>query len=200
MARDRYESPLSTRYASKEMQYIFSPDKKFRTWRRLWIALAETEKELGLRLVLWRELFHMTALVGFNGNPVTASGRVATRKATAQPYDMDTAAGTNNEGSLVFGYGLEDTDHLTGGANIFNGQNSVLWNNIRDAYATEIRQMYQTLRSAGTIAFDTIESRYEAHQAVWPEAIWAEDAWFKYIDPLINPDPGKEPTAVYLHN
>lgn len=45
---DRYQSPLSERYASKEMQYIFSPDKKFRTWRRLWIALAETEKELGL--------------------------------------------------------------------------------------------------------------------------------------------------------
>ena len=45
---DRYVSPLSERYASKEMQYIFSPDKKFRTWRRLWIALAETEKKLGL--------------------------------------------------------------------------------------------------------------------------------------------------------
>ncbi|MCI9103888.1 MAG: adenylosuccinate lyase [Lachnospiraceae bacterium] len=45
---DRYVSPLSERYASREMQYIFSPDKKFKTWRKLWIALAETEKELGL--------------------------------------------------------------------------------------------------------------------------------------------------------
>ena len=45
---DKYVSPLSERYASKEMQYIFSPDMKFKTWRKLWIALAETEKELGL--------------------------------------------------------------------------------------------------------------------------------------------------------
>ncbi len=50
MSNDRYTSPLSERYASKEMQYIFSPEKKFRTWRRLWIALAETEKELGLNI------------------------------------------------------------------------------------------------------------------------------------------------------
>lgn len=48
MNHDIYESPLAKRYASKEMQYIFSPDKKFKTWRKLWIALAESEKELGL--------------------------------------------------------------------------------------------------------------------------------------------------------
>lgn len=48
MATDRYTSPLSERYASKEMQYIYSPDFKFKTWRKLWIALAEAEKELGL--------------------------------------------------------------------------------------------------------------------------------------------------------
>ena len=50
MSYDRYVSPLSERYASKAMQYVFSPDKKFKTWRRLWIALAETEKELGLSI------------------------------------------------------------------------------------------------------------------------------------------------------
>ncbi len=48
--KDTYESPLSSRYADKEMKYLFSPDKKFRTWRRLWIALAESEKELGLNI------------------------------------------------------------------------------------------------------------------------------------------------------
>lgn len=48
MANDTYTSPFSARYASKEMQYVFSPDFKFKTWRKLWIALAEAEKELGL--------------------------------------------------------------------------------------------------------------------------------------------------------
>ena len=46
--KTNYTSPLSERYPSKEMQYLFSPEKKFRTWRRLWIALAEAEQELGL--------------------------------------------------------------------------------------------------------------------------------------------------------
>lgn len=50
MSTDRYQTPLAERYASREMQYIFSPDKKFRTWRALWIALAEAEKELGLNI------------------------------------------------------------------------------------------------------------------------------------------------------
>ena len=50
MQTDTYNSPFNARYASKEMQYIFSQDKKFTTWRKLWIALAESEKELGLNI------------------------------------------------------------------------------------------------------------------------------------------------------
>ena len=50
MSTDRYTSPFCERYASKEMQYIFSPDMKFKTWRKLWIALAESEMELGLNI------------------------------------------------------------------------------------------------------------------------------------------------------
>ena len=48
MNKSTYETPLNSRYASAEMQYIFSPDRKFTTWRRLWVALAESEMELGL--------------------------------------------------------------------------------------------------------------------------------------------------------
>lgn len=48
--KNTYESPFNSRYASKEMQELFSPDMKFKTWRRLWIALAEAEKELGLNI------------------------------------------------------------------------------------------------------------------------------------------------------
>ena len=153
---------------------------------------------------IFTELFLMVdsraknLFIGFNGSAVTAENRIATRKATAQPYDMDTAIGTNNEGSLVFGYSLEDTDHTLGGSNIFNGQDSVLWNNVRDAFPAEIIQMYQRLRSVGTLSYNTIEQRYEDHQSKWPEAVWNEDAWFKYILPLTSPDPGKGATAMYL--
>ena len=153
---------------------------------------------------IFTELFLMVdsraknLFIGFNGSPVTVAGRHAVRKATAQPYDMDTAIGTNNEGTLAFGYSLEDTDYLPGHHKIFNGQESVLWCNIRDAFEKEIRQMYQTLRSNGIISYANIEKRFEDHQIKWPEAIWIEDSRFKYIDPYLNPEEGKEPNASYL--
>ncbi len=73
---DRYVSPLSERYASREMQYIFSPDMKFKTWRRLWIALAETEKELGL---------------SENGKPVITDEQIEELKAHAEDINYDVA-------------------------------------------------------------------------------------------------------------
>lgn len=73
---DRYQSPLSERYASKEMQYIFSPDMKFRTWRKLWIALAETEKELGLCQ---------------NGKPVISDEQIEELKAHAEDINYEVA-------------------------------------------------------------------------------------------------------------
>ena len=106
------------------------------------------------------------------------------------PYDMDTAIGINNEGDLVFSYNLEDTDQTGTGADVFNGQDSVIWNNIRMAFADELKAMYQSLRSNGKLSYDLIEQAFEEHQAKWPEAIFNEDAWFKYIDPLIDDGDG----------
>lgn len=77
MSKDKYESPLCERYASKEMQYIFSPDMKFKTWRKLWIALAETEKELGLK--------------DENGNPRITDEQIEELKAHADDINYDVA-------------------------------------------------------------------------------------------------------------
>ena len=76
MATDRYTSPLSERYASREMQFIFSQDKKFRTWRKLWIALAETEMELGL---------------SENGKPVITQEMIDELKSHAEDINYDVA-------------------------------------------------------------------------------------------------------------
>lgn len=101
------------------------------------------------------------------------------------PYDFDTSIGINNEGALVFSYNLEDTDHMQSGANIFNGQESVMWTNLRDAFGPELKAMYQQLRSQGKLSYDVVEKAFEDHQRIWPEAIFNEDAWFKYLRPLV---------------
>lgn len=97
MSTDRYQSPLSERYASKEMQYIFSADMKFRTWRRLWIALAETEKELGLCQ---------------NGSPVITQEQIDELKAFAEDINYDVAIAREKEVrhdvmSHVYAYGVQ---------------------------------------------------------------------------------------------
>ena len=97
MSTDRYQSPLSERYASREMQYIFSPDMKFRTWRKLWIALAETEKELGLSQ---------------NGRPVITDEQIEEMKAHAEDINYDVARAREKEVrhdvmSHVYAYGKQ---------------------------------------------------------------------------------------------
>ena len=98
MSYDKYVSPLSERYASKEMQYIFSPDKKFKTWRKLWIALAETEKELGL--------------LDENGNPKITDEQIAELKANAENINYEVAVEReklvrHDVMSHVYAYGVQ---------------------------------------------------------------------------------------------
>ncbi|SHK33291.1 BspA family leucine-rich repeat surface protein, partial [Hespellia stercorisuis] len=105
------------------------------------------------------------------------------------PYDFDTAIGINNEGALAFSYELEDIDTVAG-ADVYNGQHSVLWMNLRDAYMDDIKAMYQELRSKGKLSYADTEQRFEDHQGKWPEAIFNEDAYFKYLAPLIEDNSG----------
>ncbi len=97
MDTDRYTSPLSERYASREMQYIFSQDMKFRTWRRLWIALAETEMELGLSQ---------------DGKPVITKEQIDELKAHAEDINYEVARAREKEVrhdvmSHVYAYGQQ---------------------------------------------------------------------------------------------
>ena len=96
MSTDIYSSPLSERYASKEMQHIFSQDMKFTTWRRLWIALAETEMELGLK--------------GENGEPVITQEMIDELKSHVDDINYDVARAKEKEVrhdvmSHVYAYG-----------------------------------------------------------------------------------------------
>lgn len=132
------------------------------------------------------------------------SDRKMDRRAVFEPYDMDTALGTNNSGVLMFSPYLEDTDTVdsvisggdSGGSNapVYNAQDSVFWNNLRDAFRGELTQMYRNLRT-GAWTYDTIEKRFEDHQAYWPEAIFNEDAYVKYITPLVDPVTVDEETG-----
>lgn len=98
----------------------------------------------------------------------------------------------NNEGALTFTYSLEDTDQV-GSANVYNGQYSVLWCNVRDGFKSELAAMYQQLRTmvdpngtAGSpFSYAKIAQRFTDHQGVWPEAIWNEDAFIKYLQPFL---------------
>ena len=99
-------------------------------------------------------------------------------------YDNDTCLGINNEGNLVFDYYHEDIDQLNG-ANVYNGQNSVLWNNFRQAYADEIAEIYRSLRSSDKLTYDKLcEYFIDNGSDKWSESIYNEDSDFKYISML----------------
>lgn len=147
------------------------------------------EKDAVLFYYLFTELFLMVDSRAKNMFPTFMAGS----KWFSLPYDFDTAIGINNEGALVFSYNLEDIDHTESGADIYNGQQSVLWVNVRQAFYEDIKAMYQKLRSNGTLSFPVTEQRFEEHQAKWPEAVFNEDAYFKYLQPLI-----EQNTASYL--
>ena len=89
----------------------------------------------------------------------------------------------------MFSYNLEDTDTISG-ADVFNGQNSVLWVNLRDAFPSDIKAMYNTLRSTGAWSYAKVEQAFEEHQSKWGEAIFNEDAYFKYLQPLVDDGDG----------
>ena len=102
---------------------------------------------------------------------------------------MDTALGINNEGLLVFNYDKEDTDHQEG-ANIYNGQETTNWNNVRDAYGAEQRKMYAELRTASgqdkvAWSYENAEKYFEDHQSFWSENVFNEDAYVKYLEPYV---------------
>ena len=99
-------------------------------------------------------------------------------------YDNDTSFGINNEGQLVFDYYHEDIDQLDG-ANVYNGQNSVLWSNFRQAFPDEIKETYQHLRNNGFITYDKLIDRFITQGSdKWSESIYNEDGDFKYISML----------------
>ena len=103
-------------------------------------------------------------------------------------YDNDTCFGINNEGQLVFDYWHEDSDQLNS-ANVYNGQNSVLWTNFKQAFASEIKSCYQTLRNRGKLTYDILIDYFVTHGAKkWSASIYNEDGEYKYISMLRDGD------------
>lgn len=96
-------------------------------------------------------------------------------------YDNDTCLGINNEGELVFDYYHEDTDQLDT-ANVYNGQDSVLWCNFRTAFADEIKSTYQTLRNSGKLTYEKLAQYFiENGSDKWSESVYNDDEDYKYV-------------------
>lgn len=102
-------------------------------------------------------------------------------------YDNDTIFGINNVGALVFDYFHEDIDQIAS-SDVYNGQNSTLWNNFRLCFASEIEELYRTLRSDSKITYDAIIDQYIAKGSdKWSAAIYNADAEYKYVS-MARPD------------
>ena len=105
-------------------------------------------------------------------------------------YDNDTCFGLNNEGLIAFGYNIEYHDKI-GTLNVWNGESSVLWNNLEKCFPSEIEAMYKDIRTRGLLSYDLIMSVLNGEQSdKWCEAIYNADGRFKYIDPLIEEGNG----------
>ena len=100
-------------------------------------------------------------------------------------YDADSSCGTDNKGNMTFDYHLEDIDYTEAGDPVYNGQNSVLWRNLRETRYEQIAEMYRELRTSNKISYESTIGKFEAHQSKWPEAIFNEDMQIKCLDPLI---------------
>jgi hypothetical protein len=108
-------------------------------------------------------------------------------------YDADSSLGTDNKGNLAFDYYLEDIDYTEAGDPVYNGQNSVLWKNLRAGFYDKISEEYKrlrtTIRTDGSglplIGYEIVNNKFENHQSIWSEAIYNEDGYRKCIEPLV---------------
>lgn len=108
------------------------------------------------------------------------------------PYDGDTALGIDNVGKLKFGYWLEDTDQVNG-QDVYNGQQSVLWNNVRRVFADDITKLAQQVISNGKLNYEYVKNAFNNHQSAWSEGVFCADTEVKYIQPYLAED-----TLAYL--
>ena len=109
-------------------------------------------------------------------------------------YDLDTAIGLNNEGVLTFPYNIEVGD-VMGTANVWNGDDSVLWANIVEAFPEKIEAMYKRMRTNGIDYKSIVKTLIDEQIHLIPEALYNYDSQYKYIDPLINEGIG---TYLYI--
>ena len=102
----------------------------------------------------------------------------------SKDYDNDTLSGNDNSGGMTFTYGMEDTD-MVGAAYVFNAHDSVLWCNVRDCLHDKLVSMFLSRESAGAWSATRKLAKWKNYQSTRPEALYAEDAWAKYLSPYI---------------